>query len=160
MSTLFLSQNTRAIVQGITGKVGQAQTHWMLKAGTPLVAGVTPGRSGQFIEGLPVYGSVAESVSAQGANASVSFVPATYAREAAFEAIQAGLGLVVIVTEHIPIRDTMEIKAASRPQRYGSHRSKLSGHIHPWGRQAGHHAPEHLPPGTHRGGRAQRHPLL
>jgi succinyl-CoA synthetase alpha subunit len=114
MSTLFLNQNTRAIVQGITGKVGQAQTHWMLKAGTSLVAGVTPGRSGQVVEGLPVYGSVAEAVSAQGANASVSFVPATSAREAAFEAIHAGLELVVIVTEHIPIRDTMEIKAASR----------------------------------------------
>jgi succinyl-CoA synthetase alpha subunit len=110
MSTIFLNQNTRAIVQGITGKVGQAQTHWMLKAGTRLVAGVTPGRGGQTIEGLPVYDHVKEAVEMEQANASVIFVPAPFARDAAFEAIEAGLELVVIVTEHIPMRDTMEIK--------------------------------------------------
>lgn len=78
-------------------------------AGTPLVAGVTPGRSGQIIEGLPVYDTVAETIAYHETNASVIFVPAPYARDAAFEAIQAGLQLVVIVTEHIPVRDTMEI---------------------------------------------------
>ncbi len=114
MKTLLINQDTRAIVQGITGKVGQAQTHWMLKAGTRLVAGVTPGRGGQIVEGLPVYDRVAEAVDAQAANASVIFVPAPFARDAAFEAMGAGLMLVVIVTEHIPIRDTMEIKARSR----------------------------------------------
>lgn len=114
MDTLLIDHKTRAIVQGITGKVGQAQTHWMLKAGTPLVAGVTPGRGGQVIEGLPVYDTVAEAVQEQGANASVIFVPAPFARDAAFEAIEAGLILVVIVTEHIPMRDTMEIKARAR----------------------------------------------
>lgn len=114
MDKLLIDHKTRAIVQGITGKVGQAQTHWMLKAGTPLVAGVTPGRGGQVVEGLPVYDTVAEAVQEQGANASVIFVPAPFAREAAFEAIEAGLTLVVIVTEHIPMRDTMEIKARAR----------------------------------------------
>ena len=114
MQTLLLNHQTRAVVQGITGKVGQAQTHWMLKAGTPLVAGVTPGRGGQIVEGLPVYDTVAEAVAQQQANASVIFVPAPFAREAAFEAIDAGLQLVVIVTEHIPMRDTMEIKARSQ----------------------------------------------
>ncbi len=114
MQTLLLNHQTRAVVQGITGKVGQAQTHWMLKAGTPLVAGVTPGRGGQVVEGLPVYDTVAEAVAQQQANASVIFVPAPFAREAAFEAIDAGLQLVVIVTEHIPMRDTMEIKARSQ----------------------------------------------
>ncbi len=114
MSTLFLNQDSRAIVQGITGKVGQAQTHWMLKAGTLLVAGVTPGRGGQVVEGLPVYNSVQDAVAAQGATASVVFVPAPFARDAAFEAIEAGLELVVIVTEHIPVWDTMEIKARAR----------------------------------------------
>lgn len=111
MDTLLIDSTTRAIVQGITGKVGQAQTHWMLKVGTPLVAGVTPGRGGQIIEGLPVYDTVAEAVQEQRANASVIFVPTPFARDAAFEAIEAGLTLVVIVTEHIPMRDTMEIKA-------------------------------------------------
>jgi succinyl-CoA synthetase alpha subunit len=112
--TILLSQETRAIVQGITGKVGQAQTHWMLRAGTPLVAGVTPGRGGQQVEGLPVYDTVVEAVEKEGANASVMFVPALLARDAAFEALDAGLRLVVIVTEHIPLRDTMEIKARAR----------------------------------------------
>lgn len=114
MTTLLLNQNTHAIVQGITGKVGQAQTHWMLAAGTPLVGGVTPGRSGEMVEGLPVFNSVGEAVNAVQANASVIFVPAAFARGAALEAIEAGLQLVVIVTEHIPMRDTMELKARAR----------------------------------------------
>lgn len=114
MTTLLVDKETRAIVQGITGKVGQAQTHWMLQAGTPLVAGVTPGRGGQQVEGLPVYDTVAEAMRQEGAQASVVFVPATAAREAVIEAIDAGLRLIVIVTEHIPMRDTMEIKARAR----------------------------------------------
>jgi succinyl-CoA synthetase alpha subunit len=117
MTTLLLDKETRAIVQGITGKAGQAQTHWMLQAGTPLVAGVTPGRGGQQVEGLPVYGTVAEAMRQEGAQASVIFVPATAARDAAIEAIDAGLRLIVIVTEHIPMRDTMEIKARARTAR-------------------------------------------
>jgi succinyl-CoA synthetase alpha subunit len=111
---MLLNKKTRVIVQGITGKVGRAQTHWMLKAGTPLVAGVTPGRGGQEVEGLPVYDTVAEGVEQEGADASVIFVPALFARDAAFEALEAGLKLIVIVTEHIPMRDTMEIKARTQ----------------------------------------------
>ena len=114
MATILLNQETRAVVQGITGQVGQAQTHWMLEAGTRLVAGVTPGRRGQQVEGLPVYDTVAEAVQEKEANASVIFVPAAFARDAAFEAIDAGLRLIVIVTEHIPMRDTMEIKTRAR----------------------------------------------
>jgi len=114
MANILLNENTRAIVQGITGKVGQVQTRWMLESGTPIVAGVTPGKGGQVIEGLPVYDTVAEAVAQEGANASVIFVPAAYARQAAFEAIDANLDLVVIVTEHIPIRDTLDIKSRAR----------------------------------------------
>lgn len=114
MSSFLLNQKTRAIVQGITGKVGQAQARWMLAAGTPLVAGVTPGRGGQVIEGLPVYDTVAEAVCEQDANASVIFVPAQAAREAVLSALEAGVKLVVIVTEHIPLRDTMEIKSRAQ----------------------------------------------
>ena len=69
MATFLLDTSTRAIVQGITGRVGQTQTHWMLAAGTPLVAGVTPGRGGQVVEGLPVYDTVADAVYHEGANA-------------------------------------------------------------------------------------------
>jgi len=114
MGTLLLDNSTRAIVQGITGKVGRAQTHWMLAAGTPLVAGMAPGRGGREVEGLPVYDTVADAVRQQGANASVIFVPAPGAREAVFEAIDGGLRLIVVVTEHIPVRDTMEFKARAR----------------------------------------------
>ena len=114
IATILLNKNTRVIVQGITGKVGQAQTRWMLEAGTTIVAGVTPGKGKQVIEGLPVFDTVAEAVHSQGANASVIFVPAAAARQAAFEAIDARLDLVVIVTEHIPIRDTLEIKYRAR----------------------------------------------
>ena len=117
MTTLLIDQETRAIVQGITGKVGQAQTHWMLQAGTPLVAGVTPGRGGQQVEGLPVYNTVSEAMRQEGAQASVVFVPAFAARDAVIEGIDAGLRLIVIVTEHIPMRDTMEIKARARTGR-------------------------------------------
>jgi succinyl-CoA synthetase alpha subunit len=117
MTTLLIEKETRAIVQGITGKVGQAQTHWMLQAGTPLVAGVTPGRGGQQVEGLPVYNTVSEAMREQGAQASVVFVPAIAARDAVIEGIDAGLRLIVIVTEHIPMRDTMEIKARARTAR-------------------------------------------
>lgn len=113
MSSFPLNRNTRAIVQGITGKAGQAQTRWMLAAGAPLVAGVTPGRGGQIVEGLPVYDTVGEAIAEQGANASVIFVPALAARDAVLEALDAGIKFVVIVTEHIPLRDTMEIKRRS-----------------------------------------------
>lgn len=111
MPTILIGKGTRAVVQGITGKVGRAQTHWMIKAGTQLVAGVTPGRGGQEVEGLPVHDTVSEAVEKNHANASVIFVPAPFARDAAFEALKAGIRLVVIITEHIPIRDTMEIRA-------------------------------------------------
>ncbi len=114
MATILLDDNTRGIVQGITGQVGRVQARWMLKAGTPLVAGVTPGRGGLEVEGLPVYDTVAEAVEKERANASTIFVPAAFARDAAFEALDAGLRLIVIVTEHIPMRDTMEIKVRAR----------------------------------------------
>ena len=130
MAHILLNENTRAIVQGITGKVGQIQTRWMLEAGTPIVAGVTPGKGGQVIEGLPVYDTVAEVVAQEGVNASVIFVPAPFARQAAFEAIDANLDLVVIVTEHIPIRDTLEIKLRAHLSGTGD-RSELSGHLDP-----------------------------
>jgi succinyl-CoA synthetase alpha subunit len=114
MAAFWVDKSTRAIVQGITGRVGQTQTHWMLAAGTPLVAGVTPGRGGQKVEGLPVYDTVAKAVQNERANASVVFVPAVAAREAVIEAIDSGLKLIVVVTEHIPMRDTMELKTRAR----------------------------------------------
>lgn len=117
MGNILIDSETRAVVQGITGKVGRAQTHWMVKAGELLVAGVTPGKGGQEVEGLPVYNSVKEAVVNQGVNTSVIFVPPLGVLDAVIEAIEAGIKLIVIVTEYVPVRDTIAIR----------HRAKLTG---------------------------------
>ncbi|MDR1778003.1 MAG: succinate--CoA ligase subunit alpha [Desulfovibrio sp.] len=104
----------RGIVQGVTGTVGRKQTKWMLEAGTNLVAGVTPGKEGQEAEGLPVFGRVRDTVDKLGANASVIFVPPAFVRSAACEAMDAGIRFIVIVTEFIPVRDTLEIRERAK----------------------------------------------
>jgi len=106
---ILLDENTRAIVQGITGKQGSFHTKSMLECGTNIVAGVTPGKGGIEVYGIPVYDTVAETVEKHNANASVIFVPAPFAKDAAYEAIDAGIKLVVIITEHIPVHDSMDI---------------------------------------------------
>ena len=98
------------MVQGITGKVGRAQTRWMLDYGTKIVAGVTPGKGGDIVEGVPVYDTVAEAVARQDVEAAVFFVPPAGVKDAAFQNIDAGLKLIVVVTEHIPVHDVMEIR--------------------------------------------------
>ena len=109
--SILLNQDTRVLVQGITGRVGRAQTHWMLEYGTNIVAGVTPGKGGEEVEGIPVYDTVAEAVVRQGAEASVFFVPAALVKDAALETMESGIRLIVIVTEHVPIHDVMELRA-------------------------------------------------
>ena len=109
--SILLDGKTRVLVQGITGRVGQAQTKWMLEYGTNIVAGVTPGKGGEEVEGVPVYNSVAQAVAERGAEASVFFVPPAAVKDAALETIDAGMGLIVVVTEHVPVHDAMEIKA-------------------------------------------------
>jgi succinyl-CoA synthetase alpha subunit len=115
--TILVNENTRVIIQGITGRIGSAQTRLMLDYGTRVVAGVTPGKGGQTVEGVPVYSTVSEALREHPADSSVIFVPATSAKDAAFEAINAGLKLLVIITEHIPVHDTMKIKAMA--ERHG-----------------------------------------
>jgi succinyl-CoA synthetase alpha subunit len=112
--SVLLNRETRVLVQGITGRVGQAQTHWMLDYGTKVVAGVTPGRGGEGVEGIPVYNTVAEAVREQKAEASVFFVPAPAVKNAALETIDAGIKLIVIVTEHVPVHDVMKIRNYAR----------------------------------------------
>jgi len=109
--SILLDRETRVLVQGITGRVGRAQTHWMLEYGTRVVAGVTPGKGGEEVEGVPVYNTVAEAVQEQNAEASVFFVPPAVAKSAARETIDAGIKLIVVVTEHVPVHDAMEIRA-------------------------------------------------
>jgi len=108
--SILLNRETRVLVQGITGRTGQVQTKWMLEYGTNIVAGVTPGKGGGVVEGVPVYDSVAEAVARQGAEASVFFVPPPAIKEAARQTIDAGIKLIVVITEHIPVHDVMAIR--------------------------------------------------
>lgn len=107
---ILLDHNTRAIVQGITGRIGSVQTKWMLEYGSAVLAGVTPGKGGQQVHGLPVYDTVKEAVARHGVNASVIFVPAPHALGAVVEALEAGLQLVVVITEHVPVHDSLKMK--------------------------------------------------
>ena len=108
--SILLNRDTRVLVQGITGRVGRAQTKWMLEYGTNIVAGVTPGKGGEEVEGVPVYNRVAQAVAERKAEASVFFVPPAAIKDAALETIDAGIRLIVVVTEHVPVHDAMEIK--------------------------------------------------
>ncbi len=111
---ILVGSGTKAIVQGITGRQGSFHTKLMLEYGTKIVAGVTPGKGGQEVHGVPVYDTVREALAEHDANASIVFVPARFAKEAVMEAIEAGLELVVVITEHIPVRDTVEFLAHAR----------------------------------------------
>ncbi|MGB7968259.1 MAG: succinate--CoA ligase subunit alpha, partial [Methanobacterium sp.] len=105
---IILDKNTRCVVQGITGKQGSFHTKQMLNYHTKIVAGTSPGKGGQNIGELPIYNSIEEAKEEHDINASIIFVPAPFAKDAAFEAISQ-LDLAVIITEHIPVHDTMEI---------------------------------------------------
>jgi succinyl-CoA synthetase alpha subunit len=96
------------IIQGITGKFGSFHTQQMLAYGTNIVAGVTPGKGGQKFEQTPIYNTVKEAVDATGAKISVVFVPAKFFLEAAVEALEAGIKLLIAIPEHVPIRDSMK----------------------------------------------------
>jgi succinyl-CoA synthetase alpha subunit len=108
--SILLNRDTKVLVQGITGKTGRVQTKWMVEYGTKVVAGVTPGRGGEEVDSIPVYNTVDEAVRERGAEASVFFVPAAATKDAALQTLQAGIQLIVVVTEYIPVHDTMEIR--------------------------------------------------
>ena len=108
--SILLNRETKVLIQGITGRVGQSQARWMLEYGTNIVAGVTPGKGGWSVEGIPVYDTVVEAVAEQGAEASVFFVPPNSVKEAAIQTIDAGIKLIVVITEHVPVHDVMEIR--------------------------------------------------
>ncbi len=110
----FVDAETRVVVQGITGRQGSFHTKLMLDYGTKIVAGVTPGKGGAIVEGVPVYDTVAEALDRHRVDASIIFVPAPYASDAVHEALDAGLDPIVVITEGIPIRDTMKFVARAR----------------------------------------------
>ncbi|NPD88461.1 MAG: succinate--CoA ligase subunit alpha [Asgard group archaeon] len=107
---IILDKNTRVIVQGITGKQGTFHARSMIEYGTKVVAGVTPGKGGQEHLGVPVYDSMKEAVKETQATASVIFIPARFTYSAALEAIDAGIELLTVITEGVPIKDTAKIK--------------------------------------------------
>ena len=104
----IINKDTRVVVQGITGGEGKFHTSLMLQYGTRVVAGVTPGKGGQEVEGVPVYNTVSEAVSNDGANTSILFVPAAFAGSAMLEAIDAGIKTVVAITDGVPQKDAIE----------------------------------------------------
>jgi len=108
---VFVDKNTKVIVQGITGKTALFHTKQMLDYGTKIVGGVTPGKGGMVVEGVPVFNTVQEAVDATGATASVIYVPAKFAADSILEGVNADLDLVVCITEHIPVQDMIKVKA-------------------------------------------------
>jgi len=115
---IFLDYTSKVVVQGMTGAEGRKHTQRMIMSGTRVVGGVTPGKGGQSVrfeeDPVPVFDSVQDAVAETGANVSVMFVPAPYARAAVMEAIDAGVPLVVCITEGIPVRDTAEFFSAAQ----------------------------------------------
>ena len=105
----FIDKETRVVVQGITGDQGLFHTHLMKDYGTRIVAGVTPGRGGQEAEGVPVYDTIREAQETHSIDASIIFVPAPFALDAALEAIETELDPVVVITEGVPVRDSIEL---------------------------------------------------
>ena len=113
--SILIDQHKRVLVQGITGREGRARTALMREFGTQVVAGCTPGKGGQQVEGVPVFNTVAEATRELGVvDISVVFVPAAVVKDAAIEAIEAGVGLLVLVPDRVPVWDTIEIAAAAK----------------------------------------------
>jgi succinyl-CoA synthetase alpha subunit len=115
---VLVDKDSRILVQGITGTAGQFHTKRMLEYGTNIVGGTSPGKGGEMVENIPVFDTVESAIDNTGADTSVIFLPARFVKEAAIESIWAGIKLVVVVPEHIPIFDMMEIRKEAK--RYGS----------------------------------------
>jgi succinyl-CoA synthetase alpha subunit len=110
--SIFVNKETKLVVQGITGREGQFHTRQCVEYGTQVVAGVTPGKGGQQMDAVPVFDTVAEAVRETGADASMIFVPPPFAADAILEAADAGVALVVAITEGIPVMDMLKVKNA------------------------------------------------
>jgi succinyl-CoA synthetase alpha subunit len=108
--SIFVDNNTRLLVQGITGKEGQFHTQQCVAYGTNVVAGVTPGKGGRNMDDIPVFNTVKEAVARTGANCSMVFVPPAFAADAIMEAADAGVDIIVAITEGIPVMDMIKVK--------------------------------------------------
>ena len=124
---ILVDKNTRVVVQGITGAYGANHTRWCMEYGTQIVAGMTPGKGGQKFEGkVPIFNTVAQAVAETGADASMIFVPPAFAADAILEAVDAGVGLVVCITEGIPANDMIGVRRVLDAQT-GEKNSRLVG---------------------------------
>ena len=112
--SILINKSTKVIIQGITGRDGSFHCKQMVAYGTKVVGGVTPGKGGQSLDGIPVFNTVREAVDATGANATVIYVPAPYAAKAMWEAINAAIPLIICITEGVPVVDMIEIYHAVR----------------------------------------------
>jgi succinyl-CoA synthetase alpha subunit len=112
--SIIVDKDSKVLVQGITGNEGSFHTATMLRYGTKIVAGVTPGKGGQEVEGVPVYSTVAEAVNNHGANTAIMFVPARFTLSAVLEDIDAGIKTLVVITEGIPQKDAIEFTAKAK----------------------------------------------
>ncbi len=108
--SILVNKDTKVVTQGITGATGQLHTRACREYGTQMVAGVTPGRGGTDFEGIPIFDTVEQAVNATGANASVIYVPPAFAADAIMEAVDAGVPLVICITEGIPVLDMVRVK--------------------------------------------------
>lgn len=108
--SIWVDKSTKLVVQGITGNAAIYHTKQMLKYGTNIVAGVTPGKGNMEIEGVPVFNTMSEAVNQTGANVSIIYVPAKFAADAILEAVDSGLDMVICITEYIPIKDMIMVK--------------------------------------------------
>src|SRR6187200_1907583 len=115
--SILVNKTTRVICQGFTGKQGTFHSQQCLDYGTKLVGGVTPGRGGETHLGLPVFDTVNEAVARTGADATMIYVPPPYAADAIIEAADAGIALIVCITEGIPVNDMVKVKAALKDSR-------------------------------------------
>jgi succinyl-CoA synthetase alpha subunit len=109
--SILIDENTRVVVQGITGSEGSFHTKQMVAYGSKVVAGVTPGKGGQNVDGIPVFNRVEDAVVHEGANASCIFVPAPFAADAIVEAVDAGVDLVVCITEGVPVLEMVKVRS-------------------------------------------------
>ena len=117
---IFINSSSKILVQGITGSEGTKHTRRMVASGTNVVAGVTPGKAGQDVDGIPVFDSVGDAVKDTGADVAVVFVPPKFTKAAVIEAVDAGVGLCVVITEGVPVHDTAQFFAYS--QQHGNTR--------------------------------------
>ncbi len=108
--SILIGKNTRLLVQGITGREGAFHTRQMMEYGTNVVAGVTPGKGGEWVDGIPVFDTVKEAVNATDANSSIIYVPARFAADAIMESADSGIDLVICITEGVPVLDMVRVQ--------------------------------------------------